>query len=167
MLSSGQTAVSKANLFKTNYQQQQHRQQQHFFCLYIRTGDECLISIHKVIDMVTRLEMTENFAYKLAESTRKERKKLLKNATEEQLKGLFEICLNVIRGNLTMKPVEFQRFKRRKNTLTALASKKVPMYKKRRIVNQKGGFLSSVATFALPLLAQLIQHGIARKQNKR
>ena len=116
--------------------------------------------------MVTRLEMTENFAYKLAESTRKERKKLLNNATEKQLNGLFEICLNVIRGNLTMKPVEFQRFKRHKNTLMTLASKKVPMYKKRRIVNQKGGFLSSVATFALPLLAQLIQQGIARRQHR-
>ena len=41
------------------------------------------------------------------------------------------------------------------------------MYKKRSVVNQKGGFLSSVATFALPLLAQLIQQGIARKQSWR
>ena len=116
--------------------------------------------------MSRRLEITENFAYKLAESTRKERKELLKNATEEQLKGLFEICLNLISGNLPMDTVEFQRFKRHKNTLTALASKKVPMYKKRRIINQKGGFLSSVATFALPLLAQLIQQGIAKRQHR-
>ena len=116
--------------------------------------------------MSRRLEITENFAYKLAESTRKEQKELLKNATEEQLKGLFEICLNLISGNLPMNTVEFQRFKRHKNTLTALASKKVPMYKRRRIINQKGGFLSSVATFALPLLAQLIQQGIARRQHR-
>ena len=60
-----------------------------------------------------------------------------------------------------MEHVEFKRFKRHKNTIRALASKNVPMYKKRRIMNQKGGFLSSVAAFALPLLTQLIQHGIA------
>ena len=49
--------------------------------------------------MATRLEITENFAIKLADASRKERKKLLKNASKEQLKGLFEICLNIIRGN--------------------------------------------------------------------
>ena len=42
--------------------------------------------------MATRLEITENFAYKLADASRKQRRKLLKNASEEQLKGLFEIC---------------------------------------------------------------------------
>ena len=109
--------------------------------------------------MATRLEITKDFAYKLAKSTRKERKALLKNATEERLKGLFEICLNMQRGNLPMEQVAFQRFKRHRNTLKALASKNVPMYKKRKVMNQKGGFLSSVAAFALPLLTQLIQHG--------
>ena len=115
-------------------------------------------------DMATRIEVTKDFVYKLADSTRKERKVLLKNATEEQLKGLFEICLNLQRGNLPMEQVEFRHFKRHKNTINALASKKVPMYKKRKIMNQTDGFLSSVATFALPLLAQLIQHGIASRR---
>ena len=75
-------------------------------------------------DMATRIEVTKDFVYKLAESTRKERKVLLKNATEEQLKGLFEICLNLQRGNLPMEQVEFRYFKRHKNTINALASKK-------------------------------------------
>ena len=114
--------------------------------------------------MSTRLEITKNFAYQLAESSRKERKALLRDATEEQLKGLFEICLNIIRGNVPMDQADFQRLKRHKNTLTALASKKVPIYKKRRIVNQKGGFLSSVAAFALPFLAQVISSRLARKR---
>ena len=57
--------------------------------------------------MATRLEITENFASKLADISRKERKKLLKNASEEQLKGLFEICLNIIRGNVPMEKSDF------------------------------------------------------------
>ena len=61
--------------------------------------------------MATRLEITENFANKLADASRKERKKLLKNASEEQLKGLFEICLNIIRGNVPMEKSEYQRLK--------------------------------------------------------
>ena len=114
--------------------------------------------------MATRLEITENFANKLADASRNERKKLLKNASEEQLKGLFEICLNIIRGNVPMEKSDFQRLKRHKNTLSTLASHKVPMYKKRRIANQKGGFLGSVAAFALPVLAQLITNKLARKR---
>ena len=115
--------------------------------------------------MATRLEITENFAYQLADASCKERKKLLKNASEEQLKGLFEICLNIIRGNVPMEQSDFHRLKRHKNTLTVLASRKVPMYKKRRIAHQKGGFLGSVAAFALPVLAQLITSRIARKRS--
>ena len=61
--------------------------------------------------MATRLEITENFAYQLADASRKERKKLLKNASEEQLKGLFEICLNIIRGNVPMEQSDFHRLK--------------------------------------------------------
>ena len=118
----------------------------------------------QAVDMVTRLKVTKNFVCKLADCSRKERKAHLKNATDEQLKGLFQICLNHVRGNLPMEQSKYQRFKRHKNTLRALASKNVPMYKKRRIMTQKGGFLSSVATFALPLLAQLIQHGIASRR---
>ena len=117
--------------------------------------------------MATRLEITENFAYKLADASRKQRKKLLKSASEEQLKGLFEICLNIIRGNVPMEQSDFQRLKRHKNTLTALASRKVPMYKKRRIAHQKGGFLGSIAAFALPVLAQLITSRLARKLSGR
>ena len=116
--------------------------------------------------MATRLEITENFAHKLADAGRKERKKLMKNASEEQLKGLFEICLNIIRGNVPMEKSEFQRLKRHKNTLTVLASRKIPMYKKRRIANQKGGFVGSVAAFALPVLAQLITNRLARKRSR-
>ena len=117
--------------------------------------------------MATRLEITENFAHKLADASRKQRKKLMKHASEEQLKGLFEICLNIIRGNVPMEKNEFQRLKRHKNTLTVLASRKIPMYKKRRIANQKGGFLSSVAAFALPVQAQLITSRLARKRHIR
>ena len=117
--------------------------------------------------MATRLEITEKFAYKLADASRKERKQLMKHASEQQLKGLFEICLNIIRGNVPLEKSEFQRFKRHKNTLTVLASPKVPMYKKRRIAHQKGGFLGSVAAFALPVLAQLITNRLARKRYRK
>ena len=112
--------------------------------------------------MSTRLEMTDAFIKVLARSNANQRKLLLRGATNEQLKGLFELCLNIIRGNLPVNNKEFRRLKRYRKTLESLASRRVPIYKKREIVNQKGGFIGAVAKIAIPLLASII----ASKLNK-
>ena len=106
--------------------------------------------------MSTRLEMTDAFIKVLARSNANQRKLLLRGATNQQLKGLFELCLNIIRGNLPINNAEFRRLKRHRKTLESLASRRVPLYKKRKIVNQKGGFIGAVAKFAVPLLASII-----------
>ena len=106
--------------------------------------------------MSTRLEMTDAFIKVLARSNANQRKLLLREGTNQQLKGLFELCLNIIRGNLPINNTEFHRLKRHRKTLESLASRRVPLYKKREIVNQKGGFIGAVAKFAVPLLASII-----------
>ena len=106
--------------------------------------------------MSTRLEMTDAFIKVLARSNTRQRKLLLRGATNEQLKGLFELCLNIIRGNLPINNTEFLRLKRHRKTLESLASRRVPLYKKREIVNQKGGFIGAVAKIAIPILASII-----------
>ena len=92
---------------------------------------------------------------------------LVVNASEEQLKRMFEICLDIIKGNVLMEQSDFHRLKKHKNTLTDLASRKVPTYKKRQIAHLKGGFLGSIAACALPVLAQLITSRLAIKQSGR
>ena len=106
--------------------------------------------------MSTRSEMTDAFIKVLARSNTRQRKLLLRGATNEQLKGLFELCLNIIRGNLPINNTEFLRLKRHRKTLESLASRRVPLYKKREIVNQKGGFIGAVAKIAIPILASII-----------
>ena len=106
--------------------------------------------------MSTRLEMTDAFIKVLARSNTSQRKLLLRGATNKQLKGLFELCLNIIRGNLPINNTEFHRLKRHRKTLESLASRRVPLYKKREIVNQKGGFIGAVAKIAIPILASII-----------
>ena len=112
--------------------------------------------------MSTRLEMTDAFIKVLAKSSAKQRKLLLRGATNEQLKGLFELCLNIIRGNLPLSNAEFQKLKRHRKTLESLASRRVPLYKKREIVNQKGGFIGAVANLAIPLLASIIANRLKK-----
>ena len=112
--------------------------------------------------MSTRLEMTDAFIKVLAKSSATQRKLLLRGATNEQLKGLFELCLNIIRGNLPLSNAEFHKLKRHRKTLESLASRRVPLYKKREIVNQKGGFIGAVANLAIPLLASIIANRLKK-----
>ncbi len=114
--------------------------------------------------MTKRLEVTEAFIYALAKSSPRRRKVLLKHASNEELKGLFELCLNIIRGNLPIDHIAFQRLKRHKKVLETLGNRRIPLYKKREIVNQKGGFLGQLAAFALPLLTHLLSSGLRKRK---
>lgn len=106
--------------------------------------------------MATRLKITKTFIKSLVNSNSRRRKVLLKNATNEELKGLFELCLNIIRGNLPIDKTAFQNIKRHKRVIESLSNRRLPIYKKREIINQKGGFIGTLAAFALPLLTHLL-----------
>lgn len=92
----------------------------------------------------------------LSRSSAKRRKALIKQATRDELASLFEICFNILRGNLPLNSYMKKKLKRERHTLRTLADKKVPLHRKKKVANQKGGFLGTVASIALPLLASLI-----------
>ena len=116
-----------------------------------------------------RLAVTKAFFNKLAKSKAKERTKVLKAATNEQLKGLCEVCLNIVHGNVKLSKKRYAAFKRQKDLLHSLSNKKLPLYAKRKVINQKGGFLGTLAAFSAPLLTQLAIKGVGRlvKRYKR
>ncbi len=114
--------------------------------------------------MTKRLEITEAFIYALAKSSPQRRKTLLKHASNEELKGLFELCLNILRGNLPINRTVFQRLKRHRKIIEDLSNRRIPLYKKREIINQKGGFIGGLATFALPLLTHLITSALKKRK---
>ena len=104
--------------------------------------------------MSKRLRMNEPFLHLLGRSSAKLRNFLLKQATKEELASLFEICLNILRGNLPLSPHMHNKLKRERNTLRKLADKKISLKQKKKVINQKG-FLGTIASIALPLLAQM------------
>ena len=107
------------------------------------------------IKLSKRLRMNEPFLHLLACSSVKRRKFLLKQATKKELASLFEICLNVLRGNLPLSPHVHKPLKQERNTLRKLADKKISLEQK-KVINQKRGFLGTIASIALPLLAQIL-----------
>ena len=116
-----------------------------------------------------RLAVTKALFNKLAKSKAKDRTKVLKKATNEQLKGLCEVCLNIVHGNIKLSKKRYAAFKRQKDLMHKLSNKKLPLYAKRKVINQKGGFLGTLAAFSAPLLTQLAIKGIGKlvKRYKR
>lgn len=106
--------------------------------------------------MSTRIKANTPFLHLLARSSLKKRKNLLKQATKEELASLFEICLNIIRGNIPVQGKDYKRLKRQKQLIRRLADKKVSVTQKKKLINQKGGFIGSLAAIALPILSQLL-----------
>lgn len=86
-------------------------------------------------------------------------KQIIKKASNRVIKALCECILNVIRGNVPITRTQREKLSSHKSCLRKLSDKKVPLYKKRRILVQKGdGFLSLLLPTAVSVISSLI-HG--------
>lgn len=85
------------------------------------------------------------------------RKQLLKKLTNEKLKIVCECALNLLRGNIPVTKSQKAKLQKHKAALRKLASKKLPLFKKKRVLLQKGsGFLGILLPTALSLLSSII-----------
>ena len=90
---------------------------------------------------------------KILSAGRRSRKFIIKHLSNKEVKLICEVCLNLIRGNLRVTdPIAYSQLKRGRKALTDLADKRKPLKHKRKILNQKGGFIGAVAAAALPLV---------------
>lgn len=91
---------------------------------------------------------------------RKNCKHAIKNATSDEIKTICECVKNILVGNVPIHPTSVTRLKPYKKQLHTLALKKVPLYKKRQILQSGGGFfLPIIATLASSLISKLINNG--------
>ena len=93
--------------------------------------------------------------------SRASRKSLLqKDASNELVDAVCEICLNVIKSNVCMTEAQKIRLSRYKNIIRTLGSKnKSPAHRKRKrnILVQKGGsFLPLLFTLVTPFITRLL-----------
>jgi len=73
---------------------------------------------------------------------------------------LCEVAYNILRGNVSVTPQQNAKLRRNKAGLRALTNKKLPLKRKKAIL-QKGGFLGSLlaplASVVVPILSKLMQ----------
>ena len=97
-----------------------------------------------------------SFLQLLSETNNKQRKQLLSIATKDQIKGLCELCLNILRGSFPLKPADIAKLKKHKKIIQALAYKTSRIEDKKELINQRGGFLGGLLKLAVPLLSGLL-----------
>ena len=89
----------------------------------------------------------------------KNKSAFLKKCPNSIIKGVCECALNLLRGNIPISKQKKNKLVPYKRTLRRLGDKKIPLFKKRRLLVQKGdGFLSVLIPAAISVLSSLI-HG--------
>jgi len=86
------------------------------------------------------------------------RKKILKEAPKELINCVAECCHNVLKGNVSLSQAQKQKLHPKRQQLRLLADKKVSIQKKKKVLNQKGGFLPLLAL--APALAPVVNNAL-------
>ena len=97
----------------------------------------------------------------MMQATPQTRKKLVKDSPSEVIGCVSECCHNVLKGNVHLSSAQRKKLFPSRQHLRRLASKSISVKKKKKKkLNQKGGFLSLLAPALLPLLGKAVIGGI-------
>jgi hypothetical protein len=93
---------------------------------------------------------------RLTKCCTKQRCKILTDGGDELLKCLSECAYNVINSNVPVDDGQLRKLTRHKTIVRALACRKTSLKSKRRkVINQKGGFLLALLA---PVLTALVEN---------
>lgn len=90
-------------------------------------------------------------------SNKNKRRILIEKSKCCLIDAISEICDNFLKGNLKFDKFKIILLKKSRNFIKFL-SKKKPLYKKKRIFNQHGGFLNILIPSALMLLEKILNN---------
>lgn len=86
----------------------------------------------------------------------KRRKMLLEAASSEEIRAIAECALNLLKNRIGLNSGQKRKLKRHKETLRYVAHKGTNIKKKRRAMQQKGGFLTSLLPLAISAVSSLV-----------
>jgi len=89
----------------------------------------------------------------LKKANTQRRKAIIKDSPPELIKCISECCYNCLNSALPLKKAQFTKLRRHKTILRRLASKKLSIKAKKKIINQKGGFIAPLLTALLTAVA--------------
>lgn len=97
----------------------------------------------------------------LRKTSAKERKRLLTNSSPSQISSIQTICKNLKGGGIFLSKARKKRLRKYKKLIRNLANPQLSSEAKRKIIiNQKGGFLSTILASILPVLVSEVARRI-------
>ena len=87
------------------------------------------------------------------------RKAVVEKSKDDLIRCLCDVSFNILKGTALISRQHKKRLTKHKSSLRKLIDRKLPLKKKRKII-QSGGFLSALIGAAIPLLSSLF--GLAK-----
>ena len=92
------------------------------------------------------------------------RKAMVTNCYKDLLNSICECVLIVLNGNIRIRNCTKRKLRKFRTTLRSLVEDSLPLVYKRRVIQQRGGFLLPVLSALLPALADLLFRQATNKQ---
>ena len=93
----------------------------------------------------------------------KRRRMLIDLADADEIRAIAECVINVLSGNVRLKSEQKRRLQRHKTAMRHIASKNSNTKLKKRVLQQKGGFLSALLPLALSAVGSVVPALLGRK----
>jgi len=87
----------------------------------------------------------------LKDAMPKLRKAIISNCDKELIKSISECALNELRGNVNLTDCQMKRLRKFNGRLKTVVDKRVPLARKKRLINHRAGFF-------VPLLSAFCPH---------
>jgi len=103
-----------------------------------------------------REKSNHNTLHILRTAESKLHKATISNCNKVLVNSISECILNVMNGNVKMAGCSTRKLRKHRVTLRKVADKRIPLSTKKRLINQRGGFLLPLLSAILPAMANLI-----------
>jgi len=84
------------------------------------------------------------------------RKAIIFNCNQEIMNSIRECILNVLNVNVNFTGCNPRKLRKHTDRLRKVADKRVPLFTKKKLIVQRGGFLSPLLSAVLPTISSLI-----------
>ena len=86
------------------------------------------------------------------------KKSILKHLDCKSINLICEICINILKKNIPLKPEVLRKFRRHRHIIKRLVDKDTPLKRKKFVLNQRGSgfFLPLLFSAVAPLISKLI-----------
>lgn len=104
----------------------------------------------------------KNFLKSISKAFKKKRnldiKKYIENASCDQLNSITEIIRNTLKGNIPFSPNQKRILQKHRDKIRDLGKLSLPTGKRRKLLQQTGGFLPTLITPVLVAIASELAH---------